>query len=124
MSAPVEHLPGCERQHTARQRCSTWVPSAPKTSPRSVGAPRGDPLRKNLRLFASIAVLLANAALSVYLWGLVVDSSRACDSTTGECEGLGVVGAISVWVLTEAVLALPTILALAVVLSRVGKHSR
>ena len=24
MSAPVEHLPGCDLQHTSRQRCSTW----------------------------------------------------------------------------------------------------
>jgi hypothetical protein len=37
----IEHLPGCDLQHTRRQRCSTWVPDDPPryapTVRRSVG---------------------------------------------------------------------------------------
>lgn len=139
MSAQFEHLPGCDRRHTPRQRCSTWVLPEPSVAIEISERPQ-DPdihgvetalpatiefLRRTFRgplsmvsrhpsWFAVAAILLNVLWTLVFLfWEIRID--RTCEGDGCWVVGLGV---FVLWSVGEAILAPLTVWGIVFVLLR------
>jgi len=123
MTAPIEHLPGCDLQHTSRQRCSTWIPGLQPVAELRVdrvttGTARstGQTTVWDRRLtWISVALILINAFWTGGWFAVEVRLDRTCEGDGCWVPALVV---FVFWSLGEAILAPLTLWAIAFLLLR------